>query len=736
MSGKFQQHTHMLTGCSPEPLLHYLKSLGILRLVARQKDKGVRGWWENGMFFLSTTLSEEELLEFFIDEYIPTPIIAPWNNRSGFYGDAALRILESIFYSEEERYREYIDVIAGSKDILAALGLEYGKKQQKKLKEVKTSLIERCRSEMPDSFVELMDVVLALSDDNPSFAPLMGSGGNDGNLEFTATHMGYLQQVIPVSKTDVDDKKYKQNRALNLSRLRSALFQPGAVKIEKGSSGQFLPGGSGGPNSSTNGHGGVNLVNPWDYILAMEGLFLFAGSVSRQLEHQMRGSSFPFTVRGTSAAGWGTVSTDDADKGSRGEIWLPLWKNPASLPEISYLFSEGRARVGQRTARNGVDFARAAASLGIDRGITSFQRIGFLSGSRSGNMFFASSLGLFPVTSRPTVRLLDETDWWVDRLRRECHSKGTPARYRNTLKNIEEAIFSYCRYGGPRRLQEIIMALGQASQDVALNGVMQKNMPPLTISPRWIIPLDDGSAGYRIAASVSSIHDYDGEGGSIRENLEPVAVDRSGRLAWEEKNYNVGITDLPRTLSAILEKRFLRKGTETSQLPLGSRFRAELADVRLFLDGKLEEKRILALLIGMSLIRWQYARKEDLPERAVTGRDEPYPVYALLKLVFLPGPLRWPPEAEPIHVKIDRAMLGRLRAEDFDSATRMALRRLAASGFALLVSPREAHFIVSPELKKRLAASMIIPVGGWSRLAGKILVEPELENQKMEGVVL
>ncbi len=78
-----------------------------------------------------------------------------------------------------------------------------------------------------------MDVTLALTDDKPYFAPLMGTGGNDGRLDFTSTHMEYLQQIIPVRKEDVTSKKYKQNRVLNLARLQSALFMTEAVKFER-----------------------------------------------------------------------------------------------------------------------------------------------------------------------------------------------------------------------------------------------------------------------------------------------------------------------------------------------------------------------------------------------------------------------------------------------------------------------------------------------------------------------
>jgi len=75
----------LLNGCAPTPLAHYLKALGILRLVAEQKDPDATGCWRNEGFVLNSVLDEEALLQFFLEEYRPTPIIAPWNGGSGFY---------------------------------------------------------------------------------------------------------------------------------------------------------------------------------------------------------------------------------------------------------------------------------------------------------------------------------------------------------------------------------------------------------------------------------------------------------------------------------------------------------------------------------------------------------------------------------------------------------------------------------------------------------------------------
>ena len=70
-------HIHELGGCAPAPLAHYLKALGGLRLVADQADDNVRGWWEVDRFRLASKLSREELEEFFLRDYQPTPMFNP-----------------------------------------------------------------------------------------------------------------------------------------------------------------------------------------------------------------------------------------------------------------------------------------------------------------------------------------------------------------------------------------------------------------------------------------------------------------------------------------------------------------------------------------------------------------------------------------------------------------------------------------------------------------------------------
>ena len=62
-------HELELPGCVPEPLMAYLKALGIFRLVAEQKDPAARGCWRNETFILRSCLDREALLGFLLDEY-------------------------------------------------------------------------------------------------------------------------------------------------------------------------------------------------------------------------------------------------------------------------------------------------------------------------------------------------------------------------------------------------------------------------------------------------------------------------------------------------------------------------------------------------------------------------------------------------------------------------------------------------------------------------------------------
>src|ERR687894_316530 len=106
----------VLKGCTPEPLSNYLKALGALRLVVEQnQDPLAKGYWHDNNFVLSSNLSQDDLVQFLLYDYQPTPLVAPWNGSTGFYPKDNKKTIESILNSQADRFSEYRQTIQVAK---------------------------------------------------------------------------------------------------------------------------------------------------------------------------------------------------------------------------------------------------------------------------------------------------------------------------------------------------------------------------------------------------------------------------------------------------------------------------------------------------------------------------------------------------------------------------------------------------------------------------------------------
>jgi CRISPR-associated protein Csx17 len=66
-------HKIVLGGCTPEPLSHYLKGLGILRILTEQeKDPHCSIYWQNEQLILISQLTPDELQHFLLWDYQPS----------------------------------------------------------------------------------------------------------------------------------------------------------------------------------------------------------------------------------------------------------------------------------------------------------------------------------------------------------------------------------------------------------------------------------------------------------------------------------------------------------------------------------------------------------------------------------------------------------------------------------------------------------------------------------------
>lgn len=303
-----------LGGCALEPLGSYLKALSVLRLVSEQADGSARGWWDRGSFYLETELDEDGLVAFFLERYTPTPILSPWNGGSGFYPKDKKVGIEAIAGSTGERFAVYRKAIEISRAI-PGVGQEKGDSKADEDKRRRTDVQLACRNRLPDGCVEWLDAAVGISaEDERTFAPILGTGGNEGRLDYTNNFMEYVAELLigPDGKTPVDEL------------LRNALFGSATAGLQPGAVGQYDPGQAGGFNQGQ----GVKIAdiatNPWNFVLTLEGAVAWAAGLYRR-----QGIAFksflcsPFTVWST-PVGYGSAAAKDGDS-ARAEIWAPIW---------------------------------------------------------------------------------------------------------------------------------------------------------------------------------------------------------------------------------------------------------------------------------------------------------------------------------------------------------------------------------------------------------------------------
>ena len=728
--------TNMITlaGCSPTPLASYLKALGVLRLIANPTSSGsetaadseVRGWWANECFHIRTSLDAEALTHFFLEEYAPSPIIAPWNGGSGFYpGDNKKGIEPLAGVKVAPRFLAIADAIKAAFQEIQKQGLKKRPEGPDK-----AHFVAGLRGYLADAALDWLDAVLVLSGDGLNFPQLLGTGGNDGRLDFTNNFMQRLASTF-----DIATGKPKEDTA---RLLRTALFADGTWAFHNVAIGQFAPGAAGGPNAST-GYEADSNVNPWDFVLALEGSIMFAGAATRRHQGSPElGASFPFTVRPT-GAGWGGVSDSD-EENTRAEFWAPLWDQPAGHSELEGLLREGRAVLNGKTARDGLDFARAAASLGTSRGVSGFARYGFV--MRSGRAYLAAPLGTLNVGSRTSegVELIGDLDagGWLSRIRRLAREKGASARARTAVKQLEDALFAMSEaHVRPRSVQGALGALGDLvgwlrdSRDAP-----GKISPPPRLSYKWVRMADDGTPEYRVAVALASLgwsssenpqQDAPAEGEApSTDTVENTTVPKKRialaahfapldaetipkwRRGWDAQNQTRviwGTGDLESNLIALLQRRLI---DEAIDAPLEARASARLADVAAFLEGNFDDVRCARLLAGLI-----WAQPAQLPFVKQPLRPVVPFAYATLKPIFIPdvslkalaekGLI--PPNCK---LPIPSGLVSRLRSGRVEEAVHMALTRAHASGIVCSFAGRKIS--QKAQMGRRLAAALLIPL--------------------------
>ena len=755
-----------LEGCSPTPLASYLKALAVLRLLSsgansvtgKPADPYVRGWWQGERFHMRTTLGHDGLMEFFLHDYAPSPVIAPWNGGSGFYAKDnkdGIRPLEA--EDVAERFRSYSIAIERAAKTLRHLELT-ARPQDRKAKE---RLVAMLRARLPASVLPWLDAAIVLSGDGLRFPQLLGTGGNDGRLDFTNNLMRRL--VSEKKPLGIFDASSGEASPQGKKLLRNALFSTPVHELTGVAVGQFSPGGAGGPNATT-GYEGNPTVNPWDYVFMLEGAMTFACAATRRYQsNALFRASFPFTVA-TSGAGWGGIESKD-ESDARAEFWAPLWTRQASFCELEALFGEGRAVTNGQTARDGLDFARALANLGVSRGLSEFQRYGFF--KRAGNTHYAAALARRRAAPSLGAELIADLDHgsWLSQVRRFGRDGNQPASVRNAVKSLEDSLFDVLAPECSRRsVCAALKAVGRLGRWLSISpkGRESVRCPPPLLSRHWLRRANDGSPEFRVAAALAGLGiapptaqaDADTDSGTAITHPPPMAAHfapltngpREGferntffRNQWLRKRRRWSDGDRPPTivwshsglvtnLIAVLERRLVEKSIRgLMEKPLRGASIARLSDVVAFLMRDFDDARCADLLTGLIWARptWIPAQTREPSVAAPTPVPFAYaalkPVFSTDKALFRVGAI--PREGS---LPIPSGLVGQLRAgggsldgRATHQAVCAAFARARSSGLPSPYDPVPSSGSVSSPISgrigvgirpDRLAAAMLIPV--------------------------
>jgi CRISPR-associated protein Csx17 len=650
--------------------------------------------------------------------------------------------------AEEDLKKKKADLKTKERELKAPI--EDAKKRFKEAQsDTKAQLIADLRLRWGDAGQQWVDAAVALDERNKKgfeFTAIFGSGGNDGRMEFTRNFRRHLNELF-----DFDTGCPRDHAA---DRLRAALFGAPANLLVNEAVGQFYPGRAGGSNMAAGFFGGAS-VNPWEFVLMLEGAVALVAGMTRRGEVGRARVSSPFWVE---AAPAGFSSASELEDSPRGEQWLPVWSSPVRYGELLELIREGRAQVRRGNVTRAGDLVRATARLGLARGIESLQRFAYL--ERNGQSNLAVSAGRFRVAWRSNQALLEEVAPWIDRLTwhaRRTQDNNVPLSLGAVARRAQEALFAVCRHDAtPTEWRELLITLGHAELALLRSGKNSTRRPLPRLSPRWISAVDDGSeqgrTALRLALALASQHVPSENGaaikGSVRCHFLALAdadvehpqfrLDERGRVESDQECVCVG-RSLVADAIALVQRRSIwvrmanERSSQVMRLPLQAVQSCEVSseEIAWWLLHDEFDSEILKLARPLLALDWGQVARHPIV-LPVLCQALPDPLHLLFRLVHLPFNIpvktsNGKVETE-VTVRLDPEPLRRLASGDLDGALRVVVRRLSACG----LHPVFKRGVRAPRLAQRLAASLAFPISQKEAARAATLVCKPYEARELE----
>jgi CRISPR-associated protein Csx17 len=575
----------------------------------------------------------------------------------------------------------------------------------KEFKRLKASLLPECRRLWRGLHARWMSAGVVLDENGePQFPSLLGTGGNDGNLDFTNNAMLRLGELFDLTAEDGSP------RDETAELLQGAFWSKATNQLTINAIGQFLPGSGGGANSST-GTVGPSLINAWDFVLMMEGAVPFSARATRRLDRVSKTkASAPFAVHAHAAS----HNSPGSEKDARGEQWLPLWSKPATMAEIDALLGDARLQLGRQAAIRPVDAARAISRLGVARGISAFTRYGFL--ERNGQATLAVPLGRIRVQHRPRASLIDDIAGWMNMLQRLARDSHAPARLTHAERRLADATFAVLTHDDTTERWQAVLEAAVDVESLQAGETALKAGPIPKLQPAWVGAIHDNTPEVRLALSIgSAVAGFTKDGrpfDPVRHHWLPLERGAQrfqisdGRLVKDPRVVMRG-REAVADFAAIVARRLLEAEADSRRvLPLrsASRCSARLSDLAALIDGHVDLSRVLTLSRALMAIDWSNWNDELLPP-AARSDEHPDEAWLALRLTCLPWPIH-----EGLSIPAEASLVSRLLSGDGAGAVRIASLRLGAAGIRLPFQ----FALADVETARLWAAALAFPISRYS----------------------